>query len=218
MGIRIDITGKKFGKLVAKYPSGKAKNGNTKWHCVCECGQEKDVELQHLKSGGTKSCGNCSRMKYDLQGKRFARLTVLSRADKVSSNGNIYWLCRCVCGKMIEADSYRLRTGNVKSCGCLRKEKAAQTIRKNAATAEQIGNSNAFKDRNGNPVQAVNIGARNTSGVIGVSFDHPSQKWVARMMHKGDLVLNATFLDFEEAVEARRRVEHKYLKNLSRTN
>lgn len=38
------------------------------------------------------------------------------------------------------------------------------------------------------------------------------------MMHKGDLVLNATFLDFEEAVEARRRVEHKYLKNLSRTN
>lgn len=27
MGIRIDITGKKFGKLVAKYPSGKAKMG-----------------------------------------------------------------------------------------------------------------------------------------------------------------------------------------------
>ncbi|XID86184.1 hypothetical protein ACF0HX_01025 [Pediococcus pentosaceus] len=27
MGIRIDITGKKFGKLVAKYPSGKQKMG-----------------------------------------------------------------------------------------------------------------------------------------------------------------------------------------------
>lgn len=215
MKIRVDITGKKFGKLVAKYPSGSAKNGSTKWRCICECGQEKDVELQHLKSGGTKSCGSCSRVRHDLHGKRFARLTVLKRAIKASSNGNTYWLCRCICGNFIEADSYRLRTGNVKSCGCLRKEKASHQIRNNSATATRMGNADAFKDRNGNPVQAVSIGARNTSGVIGVSFDNPSQKWVARMMHKGSLVLNETFLDSDEAVDARRRMERKYLKCIS---
>lgn len=28
-----------------------------KWHCICECGTEKDVNKRSLVKGGTKSCG-----------------------------------------------------------------------------------------------------------------------------------------------------------------
>ena len=212
MNIRVDITDKRFGKLVAKYPSGKAKNGNTIWHCVCDCGGKTEVELQHLKSGGTKSCGKCSRVRYDLTGKCFGRLKVLHVAERKRNTGNTFWICQCTCGNIVEADGYRLRRGGVRSCGCLRKEKAAFQIRTNEATLSRMGNIDGLRDANGNPIQSIKLGARNTSGVIGVSFDNHAQKWLARMMVKGSLVLNASFQTFDEAVEARREAEKQYLK------
>lgn len=49
---RIDLTGKKYGRLsVISYA------GNSKWKCLCECGNTTDVRVQHLISNGTKSCG-----------------------------------------------------------------------------------------------------------------------------------------------------------------
>jgi hypothetical protein len=74
-----------------------------------------------------------------------------------------------------------------------------------------MGNIDALKDVNGNPIQSIKIGARNTSGVIGVSFDNHAQRWLARMMVKGSLVLNSSFADFEDAVQARKEAEKKYL-------
>ena len=52
----IDITGKRFGRLVAierlpwvKYASS--------WKCRCDCGKEVVVGLNHLRTGHTTSCG-----------------------------------------------------------------------------------------------------------------------------------------------------------------
>ena len=132
-------------------------------------------------------------------------------ASKKSAAGNTFWVCQCTCGNIIEADGYRLRRGSVRSCGCLRKEKAAYQIRANQATLARMGNIDALKDVNGNPIQSIKIGARNTSGVIGVSFDNHAQRWLARMMVKGNLVLNSSFADFEDAVQARKEAEKKYL-------
>lgn len=207
MKIRIDITDKRFGKLIAQYPSGRAKNGNTIWHCVCDCGDETDVELQHLKTGSTKSCGHCTRVRFDLTGQQFGRLKVLRIASKKSAAGNTFWVCRCVCGNIIEADGYRLRRRNIRSCGCLRKEIATFRIQNNKSTLAQMGNADFLKDANGNPIQSIKIGTRNTSGVVGVSFDNHAQRWLARMMVKGKLVLNASFSNFSDAVEARHTTE-----------
>lgn len=62
---RIDITGQRFGKLVALYPiySGN-KNEHTKWHCKCDCGNECDVDLGNLRQGFSKSCG-CTQSKQE---------------------------------------------------------------------------------------------------------------------------------------------------------
>lgn len=51
-----DISGQKFGRLTALYRLHNTK-GRTKWLCVCECGNLKEVYLDNLRSNKTKSCG-----------------------------------------------------------------------------------------------------------------------------------------------------------------
>jgi len=58
-----DLTGKTFQKLTALGLSGRAKNGNLIWRCVCSCpaGNQKDVRGAALKNGSNKSCGCLAR-------------------------------------------------------------------------------------------------------------------------------------------------------------
>ena len=52
----LDITGKKFGKLVAVKPIDKF-DRTTVWKCECECGNIVNVPVSKLTSGHTRSCG-----------------------------------------------------------------------------------------------------------------------------------------------------------------
>lgn len=54
--------------------------------------------------------------KVDLRGQKFARLTVVEFA------GQKRWKCICECGRKTLVDTRCLRSGNTKSCGCLRKD------------------------------------------------------------------------------------------------
>lgn len=56
-GKTIDLTGEKYGKLIAIKKCGKNKSGNTLWLCKCECGKETKVCISNLRGGHTKSCG-----------------------------------------------------------------------------------------------------------------------------------------------------------------
>lgn len=212
MRIRIDITGKRFGKLVAQYPVRSPKTGKLQWHCQCDCGRVTNVDLQHLKTGNTKSCGYCTKVRYDLTGKHFGRLVVTGRTNRKSTSGNYYWACQCDCGRKVDAESYLLRHGKVRSCGCLRKEKSAERLKNNRKISAQMGAKDAFRDSNGNPIQSVVTSSRNQSGVVGVSFNSSGNKWVARMMVNGKMVLNESYDEFNDAVAARRKAELKYLK------
>lgn len=58
----------------------------------------------------------------DLIGKRFGRLMVIAKAGK-RSDRYICWLCKCDCGNEIIVPGVSLKSGNTKSCGCLKKEK-----------------------------------------------------------------------------------------------
>jgi len=53
----IDLTGKRFGRLVVVSRAKNSNAGRTRWHCVCDCGVEKEVDGVHLVSGATTSCG-----------------------------------------------------------------------------------------------------------------------------------------------------------------
>lgn len=68
----------------------------------------------------------------DLTGQKIERWTVIERASNNPNRTGARWLCECECGtkKIIRGDA--LRAGKSKSCGCLAREKAAETIKKNA--------------------------------------------------------------------------------------
>lgn len=58
LGKAKDITGEKFGRLMAiKRVGSNPKNKLAKWLCKCECGKEKIVDGNYLRRGSTKSCG-----------------------------------------------------------------------------------------------------------------------------------------------------------------
>lgn len=61
----------------------------------------------------------------DMTGMHFGRLTVLERAGSAKSGNqsNPVWLCRCDCGEVLLIRGLSLRSGNTKSCGCLRNER-----------------------------------------------------------------------------------------------
>jgi hypothetical protein len=60
MSSRIDLSGRRFGKLNIAWPCGMAKR-RTIWLAVCDCGTHAYVSSNNLSSGNTKSCGCLQR-------------------------------------------------------------------------------------------------------------------------------------------------------------
>lgn len=56
MAKSLDLTGKRFGKLVA-IKKVASRNKNTYWLCQCDCGNQKEIQTGNLTSGRTTSCG-----------------------------------------------------------------------------------------------------------------------------------------------------------------
>ena len=54
---RIDLTGKRFGRLTVIKPLGLNPNNQLVWLCECDCGKVVCVAGLSLRNGDTKSCG-----------------------------------------------------------------------------------------------------------------------------------------------------------------
>jgi hypothetical protein len=113
---------------------------------MCDCGEQKTVDQFHLISGGTKSCG-CLRKehlwtpKWNLEGQRFGRLTVISRATGIQANSGkliSQWLCKCDCGQKPIVGQSSLLTGNTESCGCLHREQLRNRCLKHGQSTSRI--------------------------------------------------------------------------------
>lgn len=57
MGKLQDLTGQRYGMLVVLRRAKNADCKLTRWHVLCDCGTEKDVQAVALKSGATRTCG-----------------------------------------------------------------------------------------------------------------------------------------------------------------
>lgn len=71
----------------------------------------------------------------DLTNRRFGRLVVVRREYVSRLKWNKIkqptWMCECDCGEIIYALDSNLRQGRTQSCGCLRKENARETAKRN---------------------------------------------------------------------------------------
>ena len=133
-----DLTGQRFGKLVAVAPTGERSRGYVVWECLCDCGNTVLVRSGELQSGDKTSCG-CKK-KASMEGMRFGRLTVLRETEK-RRGGAIVWECLCDCGNTTFTIRSNLVSGSVQSCGCLHSERMKEVGESNAKdlTGQRFG-------------------------------------------------------------------------------
>lgn len=89
-----DLIGKRFGQLMVLYRVGSTKSKKAIWHCLCDCGIEKDIVGRSLLSGYTKSCGYLveSFIAFKLK-KYFVKNYNAETEYKILKNPNTnYWL------------------------------------------------------------------------------------------------------------------------------
>ena len=118
-----DITGQKFGYLIALRPTDIRKWRSVVWEFLCTaCGSKVFLPagLVTRKRTPQKSCG-CLNYN-DISGQRFGKLTAL-RPTNDRSSGQVVWECSCSCssGQLSYVTTSNLVSGGVTSCGCSRK-------------------------------------------------------------------------------------------------
>lgn len=193
-----DISGRRFGKLIAVEPTGEILNGSAVWRCKCDCGGEVCAPLHQLSAGYRKSCGCLSHpARKDYIGKRFGRLTVTAYAGK--RNGMHRWKCTCDCGNETIVGQTLLQSGKTQSCGCLQSETYRSNLKLIDGTSVTI--LEAGKNR---------LISSNTSGHTGVYLNRKTGRWVAQITFKGKTYYLGSFIDQQDAIRARMRGEEMH--------
>jgi hypothetical protein len=122
----LDLTGQRFGRLVALERRRGSRKEAAAWLCRCDCGAEKWVVTELLRSGTTRSCGclhkeqlSERRSVKEEAGTRYGKLVVVGPAGKGGDHGGrLLWFCQCDCGRQTVVEGKKLRNGNTQSCGC----------------------------------------------------------------------------------------------------
>jgi hypothetical protein len=84
-----------------------------------------------------------TELRSNLMGQVFGRLIVIGYSGRTKSGVNL-WLCRCKCGTEKAIRQYDLKSGRVKSCGCLKRETTA-AVRFRDLTGQKFARLTAIK-------------------------------------------------------------------------
>lgn len=161
----LDLTGHRYGKLTVLRCVG-ADDG-LRWACLCECGVENTARGKDLRLGTTTSCG-CSTLDRWRAGQlknsrwagsgidpgdRFGLLVVREQAE--SRNGMRRFVCKCDCGSVANVRANLLRSGQTRSCGCLRKTGAKRAAENRHRSIEAAGAS--YLDIRATPAERLGL-------------------------------------------------------------
>ena len=128
----VDITGKRFGRLVVRERINSERKG-VWWICDCDCGGTK-ILTSSLLGGNVNSCGCINlekireRNRTDISDKRFGML-VAKRVIGQDKNRQFIWECLCDCGNTTKSTTALLLAGNKSSCGCLKESMIAKKLK-----------------------------------------------------------------------------------------
>ena len=192
-----DLTGQRFGRLVAVERLDRKRGNSYLWRCKCDCGSETEAAVNALISGNTTSCG-CAKIDalreraIDISGKKYGYLTPLRPLDE-RAQGSVVWECRCDCGKICRVPYNSIVRGNTASCGCKKNEHEQPPLHYVDGTCIEM-------------LKPKGLRANNTSGCTGV-VALPNGRWRAQIVFKGRRHVLGTYSDYNMAVEARKKGE-----------
>lgn len=134
-----DLTGRTFERLTVQFLcKQKTKRRGNIWHCVCSCGNEKDIPAETLLRGESRSCSclqkeifvkQAIKQRIDLTGQRFGKLVALYPIYSKEKNAHTKWQCKCDCGNECSIDMGNLRSGKSQSCGCTNSKQEEKIIK-----------------------------------------------------------------------------------------
>ena len=126
MAAPLNVTGQRFGFLVAIQRVGSTSSGGATWRFRCDCGEEATKPLKSVSKPRNPdrdfnpSCG-CRRYDHfrkeatarceDITGQCYGKLTALGPQEGK-------WLFKCECGQQRLYSYSAVTNGNIKSCGC----------------------------------------------------------------------------------------------------
>lgn len=81
----VDLTGQRFHRLTALYPTDKRSSGGSViWHCRCDCGTELDLSHNELKYANVRSCG-CQRKEHNQKLKEYRHFADGTSVEMIKS-------------------------------------------------------------------------------------------------------------------------------------
>jgi len=148
--------------------------------------------------------------KKDLTGKTYGRLTVLYPTNKKSGD-NLYWHCKCSCGKETDVLRNNLVQGTTRSCGCLNQEQYIRNFRETWEERRKTGTSMIN--------QREQLSKNNRTGVKGVSPYYSKGVFLgyrAYITYKRKQYYGGIFPTIKETAAARKKLENKYFNTESK--
>lgn len=203
-----DLTGQRFGRLVALEPTEERYRTSVVWLCRCDCGNSCHVPSDWLRRGSKRSCGclQDEARRDDIAGKRRGHLTAIRPAER-PGNGDTIWEWRCDCGATVYKAPTRVYPSMCPACTRQVKRGQARVM---YDTTPRDAETNMVPTNLEN-LRAGKLFRNNTSGVRGVSWHAASKKWAARIYQNGRSVTLGYYDTIEEAARVRQQaVLRKY--------
>ena len=233
MGAFIDLTGKTFGRLTVIRDSGQRKRGQVLWECECSCKNHTHVLVcsGNLKSLHTRSCGCLQEEARVASGKAKRKENKFVEHEDYlegfDASGNSFKIDKEDYSKVKErywsyskATRYwqtswienkcnnHLRLHQVICPGADGHTFVVDHINRDTSDNRK-SNLRIISKRN----NCINSGlqSNNKSGIIGVNWSNPEQKWRASItIEKGKQRILGRFDDKEDAIKCRLKAEIKY--------
>lgn len=208
MNKRIDLTGRRFGRLlVISFHS--SQNYISKWLCRCDCGMEKVINGGSLTTGKVVSCG-CYRiethtkhnMSYSPEYRTWAGIKSRCYNPKAPRYPNYGERGITVCDRWLESfDNFYADMGDRPS-----KDYSIERLDVNG----NYEPSNCKWATRTEQQHNIRKQQNNTSGANGVEWVERLGKYRARITVDSKEVHIGCFVDFDEAITARKEAERIY--------
>lgn len=132
--------GQKFGYWTVRSPNAFVKWRHTFVTVQCKCGKIQDLMLSDLIAGRSFGCRDCRakdrRTPVEI-GEKYQHWTVIG-GPKSDKRGEIFWLCRCDCGKKEWIGSSELKNPikRIQCRSCFLKQGRKKRLKHNGKTGE----------------------------------------------------------------------------------
>lgn len=211
MGIKIDLIGKTFGRLLVIKEVGRDKQGSILWKCQCRCGNITIANGSALKSGRKRSCGCLvieARITHGMTKTPTYRSWrhMLDRCNNPKNNSYSHYGGRgiFVCKEWLGSFETFL------------KDMGERPERPKGLSIERLNNNDGYSPSNcvwasrTDQMRNQRIHKRNKTGTKGVWWDKRQQKYSVQIGVNKKSFFLGHFTELPEAIATRQRAEQKY--------